>query len=131
MDAYSSSSKYHADVWIYGCALLISPTHFFLFVFLRVLCSPFPRFLPLTAKKLRVQPGCIPLLEKLWSQDTEKLQVNNLRMFFFSSFIHCEDTHTHARMQRLGKVIRASRWWSGGGRKKGGPTSCGESGERR
>lgn len=37
----------------------------------------------------------------------------------------CENTHTHARTQRLGKVIRASQW------RKKGATSCGESLGRR
>lgn len=43
MDAYSSSSKYDADTWIHGCALLMSPTHFSCLSFLGSLFT-FPPF---------------------------------------------------------------------------------------
>lgn len=107
MDAYSSSSKYHADTWIYGYALLISPTHFSCLSFSGSLFTFSPFFFPPTAKKQRVRPGCILLLEKPLSRGTGKLQVNSLRMWLFVN--HCENTHTHARTPRQGKVIRASR----------------------
>lgn len=60
---------------------------FCLFVVFRLLFSPFPRFLPPTAKKRRAQPGYILLLERLWSPGTGKLQVH---------------THTHTPNAREG-----------------------------
>lgn len=44
MDAFSSSSKYDARAQSYGHALIVFATYFCLFVFFRLLFSPFPWF---------------------------------------------------------------------------------------
>lgn len=94
MDAYSSLSKYDADTRIYGYLLLFSPTHSCLgFFFGFSVHLSLPRFLSPTAKKQRVQPGCIQLQEKLSSRGTEKPQVIQ-DVFFLHS---CENPCTHAR----------------------------------
>lgn len=81
---------------------------FFLFVFLRVLCSPFPPFISTNSEEAKSTTWLHPVTGEAVITGHRKTPGKQSENVFFCN--PCENTQTHTRTQRLGKVIRASRW---------------------
>lgn len=110
MDAYSSLSKYDADNRACVISLLV----------LLLASSPHIFFLP-PAKKQRVQPGCILLLERLWSQATGKLQVNHQDGFISL----CRRAWlSRSCVGKKGDKLRKDPWKTKEGARGGGSFRC-------
>lgn len=94
MDAYSLLSKYHAETWICGYALLISPSHFPCLSFLRVLCSPFLPFSSTNSEEAKSTTWLHPVTGEAvitGHRKTPGKQSGNWVLFS-----PCENTRAHA-----------------------------------
>lgn len=124
MDAYSSSSKYDADVWIYGCALLISRRIWPVCLFAGSLFT-FSPFSSTNSEEAKSTTWLHPVTGEAVVTGHRKTTGKYCGDVFFSTAKTRTLTHTCSAWERL-----SARHGGGGGR-RGGPTSCGESGGRR
>lgn len=116
MDAYSSSSKYHADSWIYGYALLYFSDAFFfsLFVFFGFLCSPFPPFSSTNSEEAKSTTWLHPVTGEAvitGHRKTPGKQCENGGV----RFNPCEKHRTHMRARSAWERLSARH---GGGKEK-------------
>lgn len=107
MDAYSSLSKYHADKWIYGYAVLISTTHFSCLSFSASLFT-FPPFSSTNSEEAKSTTWLHPVTGEAVITGHRKTPGKQFDNVFLLHFLR-KHTHTLACTPRLGKVISASR----------------------
>lgn len=95
MDAYSSSSKYDARTQSCGHALIVFATYFCLFVFFRLLFSPFPWFSSTNSEEAKSTTWLHPVTGEAVVTGHRKTPGKH---------------PSHAHTQRMRGVIGASRW---------------------